>query len=146
LSNGVKTFVIGFGSGADPTQLNVIASNGGTEYDQYIEATDGNALQAAFEGIASAVVSCEFEVDWSSLEPGTSTDPSLVNFYCLENENDPISEDNIVFFDEGCANGGGWDWLDDDTVIFCEDACDMLKSGACAKIVATFGCESVVIV
>jgi len=143
LGNGIKTFVIGFGSGADPTQLNVIAANGGTDFNQYIEATDGTALQAAFEAIASAVVNCEFDVDWDSLEPGTSTDPNLVNFYCLEDENDEVSEDNIIFFDEGCADGAGWDWLDNDTVIFCDQACEMLKSGACAEVVATFGCDSV---
>jgi hypothetical protein len=146
LSRGIRTLVIGFGSGVSPEQLGVIAAHGGTAYPEYFVASDGAALQAAFESIASEIVSCEFDVDWDSLASGASRDPALVNFYCKADEADPTGPENIVPFDDGCADGGGWTWVDEDTVAFCEAACnDLLLAGRCAVVAATFGCESILI-
>ena len=81
--------------------------------------------------------------DWDSLDDSVSSDPNLVNFYCKEDASEEIGPDNLVGYDEGCQNGGGWDWVDEDTVIFCDGACQELKDGLCPFITATFGCETV---
>jgi len=33
-------------------------------------------------------------------------------------------------------------WLDEDTVLFCEQACEDLQGGEWDEVSATFGCES----
>lgn len=134
LAAGIKTFVVGFGSGVDATQLNVIAANGGTSQTSYIVATDGAALQSAMESIASEVVSCEYAID----EPDASADPDQVNFYF---------DDEVVGYDEDCLDGSGWTWGDDEhtIVIFCEEACDLLQSGDVDVVSARFGCPTEVI-
>jgi hypothetical protein len=51
--------------------------------------------------------------------------------------------------DEGCAAGTGWDWKDPtvrETVVFCDEACDMIKSGDVTDISAEFGCKSATVV
>jgi hypothetical protein len=132
LAGGVRTFVIGFGSGVDPAQLNVIAGNGGTDFGQYFVASGQEQLQAAFETIATAAVSCEFALD----EPEASADPDNVNFYF---------DEEVVPHDEGCQQGSGWDWLDAEhtQVVFCEAACAELQSGGVEVVSAKFGCPTV---
>jgi hypothetical protein len=132
LANGVKTFVIGFGSGVDATQLNVIAKNGGTGINKYLVASNQAQLQAAFDQIASSVVSCEFDI----AEPSATADPDKVNFYF---------DGTVVPYDEGCAKDEGWTWTDDThtRVRFCKAACDKLQSGDVTEVTAKFGCPTV---
>jgi len=132
LDNGIKTIVIGFGSGADPTQLNVIASNGGTAYDTYVDADDGPELQAMFEEIAAAVVSCTFAVD----EPAATADPDNVNFFF---------DEEVIPWDPDCEAGVGWTWTDDThtEVLFCDEACAQLQAGDIDDVSAVFGCPSI---
>jgi hypothetical protein len=132
LDNGIKTFVIGFGSGADPTQLNVIASNGGTDFPTYFDAADGVELQAAFELIAASVVSCTYGVD----EPAATADPENVNFFF---------DGEVVPWDPDCEYGVGWTWTDDThtEVLFCDEACAQLQGGEVDEVSAVFGCPSV---
>jgi hypothetical protein len=132
LANGIQTFVIGFGSGVDATQLNVIAQNGGTEFEEYLIAGDGDELQAAFEIIASSVIGCVFTVD----EPEATADPDNVNFYF---------DDQVVPYDPDCEFGVGWTWTDEThtEVLFCDAACAELQSGNVDTVSAKFGCPSV---
>jgi len=140
---GYKVYVLGIGgSAAWATVMEEIADQGDGEYYAVADSTD---FLDALQSITGGVVSCEFDLDWDSLEDDASSDPSLVNFYCKEDPSDEIGDDNLVGFDEGCANGGGWDWVDDDTVVFCDGACQDLKDGLCPVVTATFGCESIII-
>jgi len=131
LANGVATFVIGFGSGVDAQQLDVIAAAGGTDYSTYFMASDTAGLEAAFADIASAVVTCEYVLEY----PDDEVDPDEVNFYF---------NGELVYQDPDCAAGQGWTWVDPEqtTVLFCEEACAELKSGAEIVISATFGCPT----
>jgi hypothetical protein len=55
LTKGVKTFVIGFGSGVDPTTLNDLATAGGTARsgtEKYYVANDTASLNTALDAIA----------------------------------------------------------------------------------------------
>jgi hypothetical protein len=56
--HGVRTFVIGFGSGVSADELSAIARNGGTAHGQWLEASDVDQLVAAFDEIAAEMLEC----------------------------------------------------------------------------------------
>ena len=130
--HGIGTIVVGFGDGADPQQLNAIAAAGGTVFDTYIDAQDGNALTEALNEIAETVViSCVFKLD--------EYDPDLVN----------IDRVNVLFDgeaiprDDGCAKDTGWSWTDTDrtTIQFCDAACAQIESESVGKIEVKIACS-----
>jgi hypothetical protein len=129
---GIMTIVIGFGGEAEPDQLNAIAANGGTEFTEFFDAEDGDALRAALDTIGESVhVSCTFEI--GSFDP-SEVNLNLVNVYF---------DDAPVPRDEGCAAGQGWTWTDDSrtTLEFCEDACTALESGDVTNIAVEIMCS-----
>lgn len=136
LAEGIKTFVIGFGEGVSEDQLNAIASNGGlpAPFNQFIEANDQASLEGALTEIANEVITCVYNIG----SPDASADPDDVNFYF---------DGEIVYFDDGCAVGDGWTWVDDEhtQVEFCENACEMLQGGDVSTISATWGCPTEII-
>jgi hypothetical protein len=134
LAADIMTFVIGFGSGVDEGQLNAIAANGGTDFTDYLYAEDQASLEDALDAIAAAVVSCVYNID----EPEASADPDNVNFFF---------DDEIVYYDEDCAVGEGWTWVDEDhtQVEFCDEACQQLQDGLVTEISAVFGCPTEII-
>ncbi len=135
-------YVLGMGGSAKwANVMNAIAAAGGTS--QYYAVNNTAQLLQTLESITGAIVSCEFDVKWDELPSGTSKDPTKVNFYCKENEDDEANDQNVVGLDEGCQNGTGWEWVDDNTVRFCDQACEDLKSHSCGVVTATFGCESI---
>jgi len=127
---GYPVYVIGVGDSiAWNTVMNDIAEAGGT--GTYYPAADPDALAAALQEIVGEIITCEFDLDWSSLPE--EADPTKVNFF---------GDGALIPYDDGCADGGGWDWLDADTVIFCDGACQQLKDGVWGTVTATFGCDS----
>lgn len=136
----VMTFAIGFGTGASPDQLNAIAENGGTPFTTYIDAQNQTELEESFDQIASIVVSCTYDIG----EPDGNVDMDEVNFYFdYDDGNDPV----VIPYDEDCAAGVGWTWMNDEKtqVLFCEEACEKLKTGEVKQITATYGCETIVV-
>jgi hypothetical protein len=131
---GIKIVVIGFGVGADADQLNAIAANGGMDppYDEFIFADDTTSLEAALTEIANAVVTCVYNIG----SPDASADPEDVNFYF---------DDEIVYYDEDCAVGTGWTWVNEEhtQVEFCPEACEQLQGGLVENIKATWGCPTI---
>lgn len=134
LAGGIQMIVIGFGTGVDADQLNVIAAAGGTDYETYFIVSDTGGLEAAFAEIAESVVSCEYVLEY----PDEGVDVDQVNLYF---------DGEIVLMDPGCAAGVGWTWVDEEqtTVLFCDEACAQLKSGEEIVITATFGCPTQVV-
>jgi len=130
---GIRTFVIGFGASADPTQLNAIASAGCSAFTTFLNALDQAGLEAALDTLAASAASCVYEI---KQPPQGQVDPNDVNFYF---------DGNVLGKDDGCAQGKGWTWTDDTQtkVEFCKEACDKLQGGSVKKITATFGCPSV---
>lgn len=57
-NESVKTYAVGFGSGADVGQLNQLAQAGGT--NNYYNASNANTLVAVLEMIAKDVISCSY--------------------------------------------------------------------------------------
>jgi Mg-chelatase subunit ChlD len=138
-TENIKTIVIGFGSGANPDQLNAIAAAGGTEFTTYFDAQDGTALDAAMNSIAETVaVSCSYEIGEQDTD---AVDLDLVN---LRFDGQPVPRD------DGCAAGQGWRWKDDTrtTIELCDAACDTLKSGSVSTVTGEIACsiEDVVVV
>ncbi len=131
----IQTFVIGFGAGADPAQLNAIATAGGTSMTNYIDAQNQQQLEQALNTIGSSAVSCVYDI---GEQDDNDVDMDEVNFYF---------DDNVVGYDEACDKETGWTWANDEKsrVEFCQAACDELQSGDVEKIEATFGCKQAVV-
>jgi hypothetical protein len=58
LAAGIKTYVVGFGTGVCPTELDAIATSGGTALPgstKYYDAANSAALTAALSSIASKI-------------------------------------------------------------------------------------------
>ena len=53
INHDIKTIVIGFGDGINSDQLNAIAAQGGTEFTEYLNASNGDELADALKSIAS---------------------------------------------------------------------------------------------
>ncbi|MCU0665078.1 MAG: VWA domain-containing protein [Myxococcota bacterium] len=129
---GVSTFVIGFGDGVDPIQLNAIAGMGGTMFNTYLDASNQTELKDALASIATTIASCTFELK----DPSASSDPDKVNFFF---DGAPVP------YDPGCKSGNGWDWTDatHTAITFCKNACEQLTTGSVSHISAEFGCDQV---
>jgi hypothetical protein len=98
--------------------------------------------------IIGGLITCQYGVDWDSLDDDVVRDPSKFNLYCKQDEDEPIDDDpqdgNLIPYDEGCLDGRGWSWADDsyEVIQLCERMCEEMKDGGCPVITATFGCKS----
>jgi hypothetical protein len=138
-ASGVKTAVIGFGTGADPDQLNAIAKAGGTPFDEYFNAKDGDALAAALDTVAQSVLpGCTYDIG--------EQDTEAVN---LDYVNIRINGE-FIGRDDGCAKGQGWSWTNESrtSIELCDEACDTLAVNPASEIKGEIACnpEDVVIV
>jgi hypothetical protein len=130
--DGTPVYVVGVGDSLDwQSVMDAIATAGGT--GDYYPASNATALAEALEAIVGEAMSCEFDIDWESLPEDVAEDQSLVNFY---------GDGDLIPYDEDCSGGEGWMWLDEDTVLFCDESCQDLKGGTWNDVTATFGCES----
>jgi hypothetical protein len=129
LANGVPTFVIGFGAGIDPNQMNIFADAGGVPNNdpttRYYKADDQASLDAALATIGGKVASCSFTLQ------GTPPDPSKL----------------YVFFDgvgvpRDPNHQSGWDYDPaTNTITFYGQQCQDLKDGKIGKVDVVFGCN-----
>jgi hypothetical protein len=129
---GVPTFVVGFGSGVDPAQLDVFAQAGGVpnqtpmSMTDYYDAQDAMSLQQAIDTIAKLTLGCTFTLD---------TAP-------------PDADEIYVFFDNSVqevpqdpSHDNGWDYDPaTNTITFYGPACDQLKDGDVTDVDVVFGC------
>jgi Mg-chelatase subunit ChlD len=130
---GIRTIVIGFGEGAEPNQLNAIAAAGGTVFDTYLQADDGEELKEALSQIAEkVVVSCEFQVG-AFENPDVNYDWVMVTFDGVQ-----------IPRNDGCRTGEGWTWMNEthSTIEFCDDSCAMLESGNVGGIKVELACDA----
>lgn len=123
----IKTFVVGFGDGADPNELNGMAEAGGTALmgdAKYYQADDAQALVDSFADIAGSVLSCTFVLD--KVPP----DPDELYVYINDGEilRDPI-------------HVNGWDYVPENNQIsFYGPPCSLLQSGQAKDLQIIFGC------
>lgn len=125
---GIPTFVIGFGSGADPVSLTQFADAGGVPSmgaHHYYDAADQTSLAMALDTIANATIGCDYKL--TDVPP----DPSKV----------------FVFFDNVSVPAGPPDgWTYDpvtNTITFLGAACGQIKSGAVTNVHVVYGCNMI---
>lgn len=133
LTAGVKTFVIGFGSGVNAAQLNNFADAGGVPKSDpanptqhYYQANDAAGLKAVFDTIAGSILGCTFTL--SSVPPDSSK--VFVFFDNVKLARDP-------------THTMGWDY-DPATnqITFYGVDCDKLKAQQVQDVDVVFGCDT----
>lgn len=132
LSNGVSTFVVGFGAGIDANQMNKFAVAGGVPANdptaptrKYYQADDAKSLDTALATIAGAVVGCSFALN--SAPPDES---KLFVFF----DNQTVARDT--------THAAGWDYdAASNTLTFYGGDCDKLKANQVADVDVVFGCS-----
>ncbi len=121
----VKTFVVGFGSGVDPAELDDMAQAGGTAGPMspfYYQADDATSLASAFAAIAGSVLSCSYVLS------DTPPDPSLLYVY-IDGMQVPADNTNGWVYDAATNQ-----------LTFVGTTCDALKSGTAGELVISYGC------
>lgn len=126
---GVPTFVVGFGGGVDPNQMNEFAEAGGVPLDgetKYYQADDAQQLEDALDAIAKATLGCVFALA----------------------EAPPAESDIYVFFDNDPSalprnpdDGWQYDAATNQVEIF-GSFCEALQSGAVTDVDIVFGCPA----
>jgi hypothetical protein len=123
----IKTFVVGFGDGADPDELNGMAEAGGTALmgdPKYYQADDAQSLVDAFAEIAGSVLSCTFVLDM--------VPPNHDELYVYINGDSIPRDANHV---------DGWDYTPKTNQIsFYGPPCALLQSGQAMDLEIVFGC------
>lgn len=127
-NKGVGTFVLGFGSGVDPAQLDIFANAGGvpsTGANQFYDAADQMSLDAALNTIANKTLGCSFTLD--------QVPPNPEEIYVFQN-NMKVGRDP--------THMSGWDY-DPATnqVTFYGANCDDLKAGVVTDVDIVLGCD-----
>ena len=125
----VPTFVLGFGSGIDPAQMNDFGLAGGVPANAmtaYYDAQDQASLDAALKAIADKTLGCVFSLD----EPPPNPDEIFVFF------------DNVDKVARDATHMNGWDYdATNQQVTFYGEQCDKLKSGDVKDVDIIFGCD-----
>jgi len=123
----VPTFVIGFGSGVDPAQMDKFAVAGGVPSSgasKYYDASDQASLDAALSTIAKSTLSCTYSLD--SVPPNPS---EIFVFF-----------DNVTKVPRDIMDGWEYD-ATKNQVVFYGPACDSLKNGIVKDLDIVFGCD-----
>jgi hypothetical protein len=125
----VKTFVVGFGSGVSASQLNDMATKGGTARPgspKYYQANDATQLSNALDAILGTVLSCTYTLD--------QVPEDLSELYVYQDDA-PIGQDT--------THANGWDY-DEQTgeLTFYGAACDALESGGVTDLAIVYGCPN----
>jgi hypothetical protein len=123
----IKTFVVGFGDGVDPTELDGMAQAGGTALPgdpTYYQADDAQSLVDAFADIAGSVLSCSYVLDM------VPPDPAELYVYI-----------NGMAIPRDVTHTDGWDYDPmTNQITFYGPACDLLQSGQVMDLEIIFGC------
>lgn len=125
---GIKTFVVGFGSGVDPNNLSAIATAGGTPRPgtpKYYQADDATSLANAFSLIAQGALGCEYKL------AAAPPDPSKIFIYV-----------NGVLQNRDPSHANGWDY-DGATlrITFYGGLCNLVATDPSAKVSIVYGCR-----
>lgn len=125
---GVPTFIIGFGSGVDATQMDKFAVAGGVPTvngtHKYYDASDQTSLDAALDTIAKSTLSCSYTLD--------SVPPNPNEIFVFFDNTNKVPRD--------ATNGWEYD-AGKNQVVFSGAACDSLKNGVVKDLDIVFGCD-----
>ena len=125
----VSTFVLGFGAGVDPAQMDKFATAGGVPsagMNKYYDASDQASLDAALTTIANKTLGCTFVL----AEVPPNPDEIYVFF------------DNVNSISRDPTHMKGWDYdAASNQVTFYGQECDDLKAGNVTDVDIVFGCN-----
>lgn len=124
--NNIKTFVIGYDTGALTDVLNRMAVAGDTGAQQYIAVNDQASLSSALESLTSQVASCSYELEKV---------PSDIRYVSVELGGTAVDHESV-------ASDGGWR-LDDNKVEILGGDCERLQAQDRMEIDITVKCELV---
>jgi len=127
---GVKTFVVGFGSGVDVPTLNQFAVAGGAPLSgatKFYNAGDKASLDAALKAIAALTLSCTFKL-------GT-TPPDPTKLYVFVDKTKPVSRD------PNKANGWEYDPVTNQVTLYGQ-VCTDLQAGTIKAVDIVYGCPT----
>lgn len=123
----VRTFVVGFGDGVSPDELEAMAIAGGTAQSggtAYFQADDEASLNAAFSTIGGMVLSCAYGIEDTGL--ALTPEEIFVYFDDLPVEHDPHA---------------GWHYVPGSgQITFQGEACEKLRTGGVSDLVIVHGC------
>jgi len=126
----IPTFVVGFGSEADATELTKLANNGGMPAQgatAFYKADTAADLDTVFQEIANQVVSCTYHVDQAP--------PDLDQTYVVFDQATLVPRDP--------SHAMGWDYDPAAmTITMYGSYCDDLESHHVSAIDISFGCPS----
>jgi hypothetical protein len=123
----IQTYVVGFGGGVDPSQLNAMADEGGNALSgntRYYQADDAAQLDQALATIGGDVLGCDYAI------------PSAV----------PDPDQLFVFFDgirvpRDATGTTGWDYdAGTSRLQFAGNACTALRTGNVEQLILVYGC------
>lgn len=125
----ISTFVIGFGAGVDPAQMDKFAVAGGVPAmgaHQYYDASDQASLDLALSTIAQKTISCNYTL--ASVPP--NPDEIFVFF------------DNVTSVPRDATMMNGWQYdAAKNQIVFYGQACDDLKNGIVKDLDIVLGCD-----
>ena len=128
-TRNIATFVIGFGSGVDPAQMDKFAVAGGVPAmgaHQYYDASDQASLDLALATIAKKTLSCSYTLD--------TVPPNQSDIY--------VFFDNVTSVPRDATKMNGWDYdASKNQVVFYGKACDDLKNGVIMDLDIVLGCD-----
>jgi len=129
-NHGVTTFVVGFGSSVNATELDNLAAAGGAPQPgahKYFQADNAAALDATIAGIASQAVSCQITVN--------PAPPDASQLYVWFDHTTSVPRDP--------TDMQGWDYDPvTQTVTLYGSYCDQLRNHTVSAINIVFGCPS----
>jgi hypothetical protein len=121
------TFVVGFGDGVDPEQLEDMATAGGTALagnPNYYQADNAAGLQQALDDIVGEVLSCDYDI------PTAPDDPDRLSVY-FDGIRVPRDPTGATGWEYNAANA---------RLTFAGNACAALQSGAVNDLSIVYGC------
>lgn len=125
----VSTFVVGFGSGVDPFQLDIFAEAGGKPaagQSRFYRADDQAGLDQALTSIAAQAVSCTLKLG----QVPTMLDKIYVYLDSQEVQQDP-------------SHTAGWDYdASTNLLTFHGATCTALEQGKVSSVDVIYGCKS----
>jgi hypothetical protein len=135
-SPSIRTFVVGFGSGVDPGELNAIATSGGTTRvggpPHYYVANDPTALATAFNAIVGSVISCDLTLSGSLTMPmNACTDGTIL-----------LDGSMLDCQGMNCGAADGWCVVNPTTIRLLGTTCADFQNTPNANVSGSFRCGS----
>ncbi|MCA9664273.1 MAG: VWA domain-containing protein [Myxococcales bacterium] len=128
-NDGTSVYVVGFGDGVNPGNLDAVAKAGGTgnpgdPAHDYYQANDSTSLNAALQSISAQVASCTLKLD--------SAPPDANRIY-------------VLLDDKGLERDAQDGWRYDagtNTIVISGVPCNSIKGSQTPKLKVVFGCPN----